>query len=194
MNVQADLEKLESEIRNLKIQYDMFFSGASKKQPLELKRDVENLIKKYSNSATMSYAQRFHFNALVGRYNAFSELWSKILRDIEEGGKSPYFAQMQGRVMSPGNGKNLVASEIMGETLEAEKLQVLYEKYIGARKSTGEKEIKVSLSGFSKQLVKQAALIKEKSDCSSVEIKIIIEDKKVLIKAKAVKSDQETGE
>ncbi|MEW5806549.1 MAG: MXAN_5187 C-terminal domain-containing protein [Acidobacteriota bacterium] len=194
MSVQSDLEKLESDIRNLKIQYDMFFAGASKKQPFELKRGVESLIKKYSNSGTLSYAQRFLFNSLVSRYNAFAELWSKMLRDIEESGKFHSFAQMQERGVDPRNGKNLVASEIIGESLDAEKLKTLYTKYVDARKSTGEDEVKISLTGFSRQLLKQACLIKEKSNCNGVEIRIIIENKKVLIKAKAIKQEQETGE
>jgi len=83
--LEADIGRLEAGIRQLKIQYDMFFAGSIPKQPLELRAEIERLIKRYSNASIRKYSARFHFNSLVSRFNSMSELWAKTIRTLEEG-------------------------------------------------------------------------------------------------------------
>ena len=189
MNVQADLEKLESQIRLLKINYDMFFSGALPKQPYELKKEVDTMIKKYAYSPTMNYAQRFHFNSLVSRYNAFTELWSKTLRELEEKGKSPLLIQMVERPGSFKDEATVFASALLTESLDVEKIRALHSKYIEARNSNGEKDVKMSFDNFAKQITKQAMMMREKTKCNTIEIKILMKDKKVVLIAKALQEE-----
>ena len=42
----ADIARLEKGIRQLKIQYDMFFAGSIPKQPLELRNELEKIIRR----------------------------------------------------------------------------------------------------------------------------------------------------
>ena len=84
-SIEADIARLETRLRELKIQYDMFFNGALPREPFELRADVERLIRRHSGSPIRKYAQRFHFNSLVSRFNSLSELWSKTIRTLEEG-------------------------------------------------------------------------------------------------------------
>ena len=81
----ADLARLQSGIRQLKIQYDMFFAGSIPRQPFELRGEIEKIIRRYSSTPIQKYAPRFHFNSLVSRFNSLSELWAKTIRALEEG-------------------------------------------------------------------------------------------------------------
>ncbi len=186
MKIQTDIEKLESQIRQLKIQYDMFFAGAIPKQPYELRKEVENMIRKYAHSPHLSYAQRFHFNSLVSRFNSFLELWSKTLRDLEEKGKSPVFAQMTEPPASSSSEPGLVAIEVFSEEPDIERIRHLHSKYIDARREAGEKNVNVSFDNFSKQIIKQTSRMRENTKCTTIEVKIIKKDHKVVLTAKAL--------
>jgi hypothetical protein len=92
VGIEADIERIEAGIRQLKIQYDMFFAGAIPKQPLELRSALERLLKRYTNAPLRKYAHRFHFSSLAARYTSLSELWAKTLKTMEEGDRSALVA------------------------------------------------------------------------------------------------------
>ena len=48
-SVEEDIHRLETGIRQLKIQYDMFFAGSLKRQPVEQRAALERTIRKYSD-------------------------------------------------------------------------------------------------------------------------------------------------
>ena len=58
---------------------------------------LEKIIKRHMNSTMQKYAQRFHFNSLVSRFNSLSELWGKTMRSREEGDRpAPAMADREG--------------------------------------------------------------------------------------------------
>lgn len=190
MNVQADIEKLESQIRLLKIHYDMYFSGALPKQPYELRKEIEAMIKKYANSPVLNYAQRFHFNSLVSRFNAFAELWGKTLRDLEEKGKSPALIQIAERSSHGKEEQWVAATVILTESPDIEKIRAFHGKYVEARKAAGEPDVKVSFDNFAQQITKQSAMMREKTKCNTIEIKIVMKNNKVVLTAKALQEEK----
>ena len=84
--VDSELERLQVGLRQLKVQYDMFFAGSLPRQPHELRADLERIIKRLSGHPIRKYSQRFHLASLVSRFNAMSELWTKTLRTLEADG------------------------------------------------------------------------------------------------------------
>ena len=87
--IEDDIAKLVVGLKQLKVQYDMFFNGALPRQPLEMRSNINRIIRRYENAHIQQYHHRFHFNTLVGRYNSLSELWSKTLRNREQGDRRP---------------------------------------------------------------------------------------------------------
>ena len=83
--VEEQLSRLEEDIRRLKIEFDVYFNGASKRPPYDTKNRVETIIKRMLDDRTLTYAQRFHYNSLASRYNAFRDLWRRTLQGREEG-------------------------------------------------------------------------------------------------------------
>src|SRR6185369_906420 len=79
------LTRLEEDIRRLRIEFDIFFNGAAKRPPYDTKGRVETLLKRLADDRTLTYAQRYRYNSLAARYNAFRELWRRTMQGREEG-------------------------------------------------------------------------------------------------------------
>ena len=79
-DLDQQLSRMEDDIRKLKIDFDIFFNGASKRPPLESKARLESSIKRIADNRTLTYAQRYYFNTIVSRFTAYRELWRRILK------------------------------------------------------------------------------------------------------------------
>jgi hypothetical protein len=178
--LEADLGRLESGIRQLKIQYDMFFAGSVPKQPLELRGELERLIRKHSAAPIRKYAARFHFNALVSRFNSLSELWAKTLRALEEGDRpAPAVADRAS------NGEQLVARCTLSDPArERDLLRLLHARLLDAKKKAGEPAGKLSFESFVVTITAQAGKMREKSGCDKVDLRVVVLDRKVIVKAR----------
>ena len=89
MTVDEELNVLEESVRRLKIEYDIFFGGGSKKPPSDTEWRVQNLLRKFSDSAKLSFPQRFKYNGIAQRYALFSDLWRQKMKIKEEGYRRP---------------------------------------------------------------------------------------------------------
>jgi hypothetical protein len=178
--LEADIARLENGIRQLKIQYDMFFAGSIPKQPFELRTEIERIIRRHSMTPIRKYAPRFHFNSLVSRFNIMSELWAKTLRTLEEGDRpAPAVADRAG------NGEHLIARCTVKNTAdERDNLRLLHTRLVEARKKAGEKGGKVSFDSFLRSVGAQAGKLREKTGCDKVELRVIVVDRKVVVKAR----------
>ena len=176
----ADLARLEKGIRQLKIQYDMFFAGSIPKEPLELRYELEKLIRRHSHSPIRKLAPRFHFNALVSRFNIQSELWVKKLRALEEGDRpAPAVADRAG------GGEHIVSRcTVKDPSGERDVLKLLHASLLDARKKAGESAGKLSFESFVRTVSAQAVKLREKAGCDKVELRVIVVDRKVLVKAR----------
>jgi hypothetical protein len=176
----ADLGRLENGIRQLKIQYDMFFAGSVPRQPLELRSELEKIIRRHSATPIRRYASRFHFNALVSRFNSLSELWAKTLRVLEEGDRpAPAVADRAG------NSEQLVARcTLKDPAAERDLLKLLHGQLLDARKKAGEPTDKLSFESFVLTISAQTRKMREKTGCDKVDLRVIVIDRKVTVKAR----------
>ncbi len=74
------LARIEDDIRKLKIDFDIFFNGATKRPPLEARGRLEANLKRISDNRNLTYAQRYFFNTMMSRYTAYRELWRRLLK------------------------------------------------------------------------------------------------------------------
>ena len=80
VDTDQQIARLEDGIRRLKIEFDIYFNGASKRPPLEARARLESNLKRIADDRTLSYAQRYHFNSIVSRFNSYRELWRRMLK------------------------------------------------------------------------------------------------------------------
>ncbi len=79
-DIEQTIHRLDEDIRRLKIEFGIYFSGGVKRAPHEARGRVEASIKRIADDRNLSYAQRFQFNTIVNRYTAYRELWRRMLK------------------------------------------------------------------------------------------------------------------
>lgn len=79
-DLDMQISRLEDDIRKLKIDFDIYFNGASKRPPLEARARLESVIKRVADNRELTYAQRYQFNTLVARFTSYRELWRRTLK------------------------------------------------------------------------------------------------------------------
>jgi len=97
-----ELGVLEQQLRRLKIEYEIFFNGSTKRPPTDIEWKVMSLLRKFSDSSRLSFSQRFRYNEMAQRYAIQSDLWRKKMRIREEGYRKPYEAMLSVQGVRPG--------------------------------------------------------------------------------------------
>ena len=80
LEIEEQLERLEEDIRRLKIDFDIYFNGGTKKAPQRQRASLEARIKRINGNRDLSYASRYKLNNLISRYTSFRELWRRKLK------------------------------------------------------------------------------------------------------------------
>ena len=88
--IQKDLQALAAGLKQLEVEYNMFFSGRAKRPPWETRNRVAALVKKWDRGYIQSAADRFQFDTLQRRFQTFVDLWDRGLRAREEGRPGPF--------------------------------------------------------------------------------------------------------
>jgi hypothetical protein len=80
VSLDQQIARLEDDIRKLKIDFDIYFNGGTKRPPLEARARLESNMKRIADVRNLNYAQRYQFNSVVSRFNSYRELWRRILK------------------------------------------------------------------------------------------------------------------
>jgi formaldehyde-activating enzyme involved in methanogenesis len=89
VTIDEELTLLDSQLRRLKIEYEIYFSNPTKRPPTDVEWKVLSLLRKFSDGGRMSFSQRFRYNEIAQRYAIYSDLWRKKNRIREEGYRRP---------------------------------------------------------------------------------------------------------
>jgi hypothetical protein len=188
-----DLDRLDSSIRQLHVKWDMFFSGAEKKPPLELQGQVETLLKKYGNSEIRNNGERFRFQTLTARFTTFNELWQKRLRAREEGKVFGLHGLRAEQVVPPAPPRpEPRAAERPAEFRVADPrrddgaVRQLYESFVKERRRTGEGQAP-AFDSFRQLIAQQTERLRSEKGAKAVDFRLETKDGKVSLKARLVK-------
>ncbi len=185
MTVDEELNRLEDDIRRLKIEYETYFSGGTPRPPHDTVSRVEIVVKRYmSDQSKLNFGQRFRFNSLVQKYAVNSELWRRKLKEKEEG--RGRFAQ-QRAVLEQMTTDGSVKVAVGDPEREKEKVDQLLKAMVDARRRVGERVDNIDPLAFQKFVREKTKQIKESLGCEKVQFSIAVEDGKV--KFTAVKAD-----
>ena len=67
--IDHDLQRLETELKRLEVEYNMFFAGRLPKPPWDTRGRVEALVKQYDRAHIQNFGDRFRFQSLQGNAN-----------------------------------------------------------------------------------------------------------------------------
>ena len=210
MTTDEELGVLDSQLRRLKIEYEIYFSNPAKRPPTDIEWKVLALLRKFSDGGRMNFSQRYRYNEMAQRYAIYSDLWRKKSRIREEGYRRPQDAllSVQGvRVaedeLKPhhhpvyGVGHASHATEDSAArpasqhyTLhsvdqgEREQVERLYNTLVAAKKKAGE-NVSGNLDSFAAFVQKKTEQIRKQHKCENVEYSVELDGGHVKLKAKA---------
>lgn len=183
------LIRLEEDIRRLKIEFDIYFNGASKRPPYDTKSRVETVIKRIADDRTLTFAQRYLYNSLTARYTAFRELWRRTMQGREEG-RDPVGTP------KPAKRREAAASQPRANFIcadahkDVETVRNLYNALVDAKTSCGEQTDDLSFPRFHHLIATKTDKLKEHLGCDRVLFSVSVEDGRVSFKAKADDDDE----
>lgn len=182
--VDDKLTRLEDDIRRLKIEFDVFFNGASKKAPYDTKGRVDTLMKRLGDDRTLTYAQRYRYNSLGARYNAFRDLWRRTLQGREEGRDAGAAARATAKEQAVADFRktDFVCDDAHKNV---ELVKNLYSALVEAKKVCGEPVENFSFPRFHRLIASQTDGLKERLGCEKVCFSIDVEGGHVSFKARA---------
>jgi hypothetical protein len=181
LTVEEDLDRLEENIRRLKIEYESFFGGGSPRPPSDSVFRVERTIKKYNSAlGELNFGQRFRFNQLAQRYALYNDLWRKKLREREEGRAAPASRASNAEIVTVPSPFRVVCSDPENER---DNVAALLEAYLHAKRQAGEGSTTLDLELFSKFIGDKTRQIKESLGCEKVTFTVRVEAGKVTLKA-----------
>jgi len=87
MTIEEELKQIDFEIRRLKVQYDLYFTGAYPRPPHDQREALARQLRRFQGVSMTNMAERFLYNSVVNKFNTFQELWIKMTRVKEEGAR-----------------------------------------------------------------------------------------------------------
>jgi len=184
--VDDQLTRLEDDIRRLKIEFDVFFNGASKRPPYDTKGRVETLIKRLGDDRSVSYAQRYRYTSLATRYNLFRDLWRRTMQGREEGRSPMATAKASAKEQAVADFKK--TSFVCEDAhKDVELVKNVYSALMDAKKVCGEPIEDFSFPRFHRLIASQADSLKQRLGCERISFSIDVEGGHVSFKAKGEK-------
>ena len=186
-DIEADLHLIDVRLKQLKLEYDQYFLGNRKREPLQIRNELQKYVQIYAQSPIKNTGLRFKFNNLRSRYFSFRRLWDETVRKIEEGSYERHLfkANLKDRERNGAADRRSVAAtnrEALDDRAD------LFEAYISARQATGQGTGGVTREKLDGLLAKQEAAIREKYGAAKVRFKVVVENGKAKLKATAVRS------
>jgi hypothetical protein len=184
--VDEQLTRLEDDIRRVKIEFDIFFNGGSKRPPYDTKGRVETMLKRLGDDRSLSYAQRFRYGTLASRYNLFRDLWRRTMQGREEGRSPMATARASAKEQAVADFKKTIfVCEDAHKDVEL--VKNVYKALMDAKKVCGEPVEDFSFPRFHRLIASQADSLKERLGCERISFSIDVEGGHVSFKAKGEK-------
>ena len=188
-----ELDKLEEDIRRLKVQYDMFFAAVIKVPPSFMRHQVESYIHEISKQKMRDNGRRFRFNTVLSRYNQYREMWARKMREREEGPldyrrRAAALSGPQSVPEHPGARPAVTSPTAdpyvkMTPGANGEQIRRLHEEVERAHAEMG-KHSNLSVEQLAAMVQKQSELVRSKYNVSTVAFRVETVDGKVKLKAK----------
>jgi hypothetical protein len=202
-----ELTVLDTQLRRLKIEYEIYFSNPTKRPPTDIEWKVLSMLRKFSDGGRMNFSQRYRYNEMAQRYAIYSDLWRKKSRIREEGYRRPQDAILSVQGVRTAEDEHKPQHQVYGVSKAAaagaaasqpitvhagsdgtdgdrEQVERLYNTLVAAKKKAGE-NVSGSLDSFSSFVQKKTDQIRKQYGCQDVEFSVELAEGQVKLKAKA---------
>ena len=190
---EQDIAQLETLLRQLEKEYDQFFCGILRREPTGSENAVLAIIRAYVSRPLSNPTLGFKYTSLVARYNSFRTVWTRRMREREEGRALGTCAARPAapprpeprHPAPPGHTAANPAEYLTTDPLhEPRNLGQFFETYRRLRKESGEPVDKLRAESFQKALAEKVEKIKREQGCDSVLIRVVSDQGRTRIVAK----------
>lgn len=207
MTTDEELNVLDTQLRRLKIEYEIFFSNPTKRPPTDIEWKVLAMLRKFSDGGRMNFSQRYRYNEMAQRYAIYSDLWRKKSRIREEGYRRPQDALLSVQGVRVAEEEHKPHHQVYGVSAassaaaagaassqpftlqtvdqgEREQVERLYNTLVAAKKKAGE-NVSGNIDSFTAFVQKKTEQIRKQYKCEGVEYSVELANGQVKLKAKA---------
>ena len=184
-DVVEDLQYLDVKLKMLKNEYEQYFMGARKREPSQLRGEVQKMVTYYANVPIRNTGYRFKFNNLRARFFAFRRHWDRVLREIEEGRYERHLFQAK---LHERERTERSQSPPPGAGGGQAKLDDVFESYVSARQACGQGTASITREKLDALIEKQSAQLRAKTGCQDVKFRVVVEKGKAKLKVTPVRS------
>ncbi len=180
MTADEELNRLEDNLRRLKIEYETYFNGGTPRPPNDLVFRVEKTVKKFSaGTGELTFRQRFRFNQLAQSYAVHNDLWRKKMKMKEEG-LQPASSHPHGSAVKPGP---FSPFNIEWADPDPEKVDRLLQAVAQAKSAAGESADDLDPQLFADFIRDKTSQLKESLECDQVRFSVTVEEGRVKLRA-----------
>ena len=194
---EEDMNQLEKDIRQLKIEYEQYFGGGKKRPPTELEWRIDVTMKRYSDRGSqMNFSQRYRYSNLAQMYTKYREIFRKRMKQKEEGTVQRHFGAAAREIENLRKQKQAAESPsdpaepwvfkitCKDPDREKKKVEQLYTAFRHAKEQAGEDSDRLTLEAFQKFVRQKTSQLMEHGDSHEVEFVVTVEGKHARLKAR----------
>lgn len=171
-SLKVALDRIEADIGELKRQYDLFFQGIRRTEPAEERRILEWMVRRMGQRKIPNSADQFRFTTLQGKFHSLANLWTRMVRDLEEG-----------RLSRDTTGAVIRLKPEESSPVDREHLKTVVEQIRKARTECGMPTGPEETESLRRTLLERARQIARKSGAGKVEFRVSVEDGKPKVRA-----------
>jgi hypothetical protein len=191
--VEEDLVLLEHKLNALKLDYERYFLGTRPREPVMARGEVQKIVIFYSNQAIPNTAQRFKFNSVNSRYQAYKRQWDNILRQMEAGTykRDVFKANIRDKQRNAESAEKPAAAAKGAAGAKGARSKSagseLFDSYVNAAQACGQKVAGLTPKKLQAVVDKQTKMLQSKLGCKDISFRVVVQDGKVKLKAGAVR-------
>ena len=179
---ERDLDALAAGIQQLRIAYQRYFAGDLPLPPEELRRQIDDQMRRLRGLNMRRPVDRFRFGSLEAQLSSYGEMYQRRLRAVEEGKLAPRRTAEAPRQPDTPARLDVESGVAVGERPSPEAVLALFEGLRSRNPATT-----MDLDTFGSYLARQVSQIQDKTGCSTVQFRLVEEEGKVKLKAKPLK-------
>jgi hypothetical protein len=193
LTIDQELDLLDDAFRRLKVDYDIYFAGGSKRPPVDNESRIQSLIRQHMENSRLSLPQRYRLANAAQRYAVFTDLWRRKAKVKESGYRRPEdkligvggFGHLgdvspDPRAMQVPDGGSSESFVLL--TSDVIELVALYEAVLRAREAVGQSL--GAFDSFATFVQTKTNSIRSQFKCEAVEYTVMVTGGQVRLKAR----------
>jgi hypothetical protein len=176
VSLEQHIERVGQQLDAFRVEFEKFFAGARQTPPEEMRDGIRDHLRRLRSQPTTQLAESYRITQLEARFNSYSELFNRRVREREEG-------RRVGRPLNAG------AQEAHGDpdvtiagSVALDDARRLYEGL--ARDPAHPPQF--DFDSFRSYLERQTEAIRAKTGCSGVRFRLAEEGGRIKLKAKPI--------